>query len=106
MGRANREKHEGHVMEHNHFASFLLLFLFSFAFSECYCGGVVGVRQESAEEKAERSHYYNYENYSNSWNFKNVKNILRVVLPDFVSMTTLKIPGLAGSVRGSMFSPR
>ena len=68
MGRANREKHEGHVMEHNHFASSLLLFLFSFAFSDYYCVGVVSVRQESAEEKAERSHYFNYENYSNSWN--------------------------------------
>ena len=57
MGRANREKHEGHVMEHNLFASSLLLFLFSFAFSEYYCRGVVSLRQESAEEKAERSHY-------------------------------------------------
>ena len=57
MGRANREKHEGHVMEHNLFASSLLLFLFSFAFSEYYCRGVVSVRQESAEEKAERSHF-------------------------------------------------
>ena len=57
MDRANREKHEGHVVEHNHFVSSLLLFLFSFAFSESYCGGVVSVRQESAEEEAERSHY-------------------------------------------------
>ena len=68
MGRANREKYEGHVMEHTLFASSLLLFLFSFAFSEYYCSGVVSVRQESAEEKAEGSNYYNYENYSNSWN--------------------------------------
>ena len=57
MSRANREKHEGHVLEYNHFASSLRLFLFSFAFSEYYSGGVVSVRRESAEEKAERAHY-------------------------------------------------
>ena len=106
MGRANREKHEGHVMEHNHFASSLLLFLFSFDFSEYYCGGV-SVRQESAQDKLNAHIITTMRTIRIPGILTiNLKSTLRAVLPYFVSMTTLKIPGLAGSVRGSMFTPR